>query len=325
MSTETPPSRLDRLRARLRSEEPPPAGACPNCGGPVEDRFCPRCGQRNATRIVSLGRLLRDVVDDQLSLNSALPRTLGALARPGHLSAEYRAGRIARYVPPFRLFLIASVLFFVVLSIVGDIDILWRNAVREIGREGVTAEGRTVRLEGDTLFVIDSAGTRTRASVVRWGYDTTAVPGWLKPLSRRFKRQEAKLEALSTREALGVMLQGMEETAARAVFVLVPVFAAILKLLYVRRKRLYVEHFVFALHLHVAAFLGMTVALLAGWTWLWLVGLVAFAVYLWMALRKFYAQGWVRTTLKMLLLSLGYLLILSLVLAAVMFVTVMRI
>jgi hypothetical protein len=326
MSTETPPSRLDRLRARLRDDEPPPAGACPNCGAPVDDRFCPRCGQRNATRLVSLGRLLRDVADDQLSLSSALPRTLGALARPGRLSAEYRAGRIARYVPPFRLFLIASVLFFIVLSLVTDPDAIWRETERALAQRQASDEGRVARVEGDTLFIIDSAGGRERASVIRFSYDTSAVPGWLQPLSRRVKRQEAKLNALSTREGLRLMLRGTEETAAKAVFVLVPVFAAILKLLYVRRKRLYVEHFVFSLHLHVVAFIGATAALLAGGSqWIWLAGSLGFAVYLWMALRRCYGQGWAKTTLKLLLLSLAYLLILSLVLTGVMFVTLMRI
>jgi hypothetical protein len=197
--------------------------------------------------------------------------------------------------------------------------------MREIGTQGVTAEGMTVRLEGDTLFVVDSAGRRERASVVRWAYDTMAVPGWLKPLSRRFKQQEARLNALSTREALRVLLQGMEETAAKAVFVLVPVFAALLKLLYLRRKRLYVEHFVFSLHLHVVVFLGATAALVLSSQWVTLAACLAFAVYLWMALRRFYGQGWARTTLKMLLLAFSYLMILSLVLAVVMFVTVMRI
>ena len=76
----------------------------------MSDRYCPRCGQRNAERLASLGSRVRDALTDELSLEARLPRTLGALLfRPGFLTREYFAGRIARYVLPFRLYLLYHV------------------------------------------------------------------------------------------------------------------------------------------------------------------------------------------------------------------------
>src|SRR5690606_10736791 len=92
-------------------------GPCPNCGDPTEGNYCPNCGQKRVHRRVSLRRMLAEVLEDQFALDSTLPRTLGSLLfRPGHLSSEYVGGRVNRYVPPFRLYLASSVLFFLLLT-----------------------------------------------------------------------------------------------------------------------------------------------------------------------------------------------------------------
>jgi len=71
-----------------------PDRPCLNCGDTTVGFFCRNCGQRKADVRVSLRRMLMEVMDDQLSLNSTLPRTIGALLfRPGHLTAEYVQGR----------------------------------------------------------------------------------------------------------------------------------------------------------------------------------------------------------------------------------------
>src|SRR5690606_6267087 len=96
---------------------------CPNCGAPAPSRYCAECGQRQGARLVSMRRLVGEVIEDHLSLSGALPRTLvNLLARPGFLTAEYAAERIARYVAPFRLYLLASLTFFLTLTWVTDTD-----------------------------------------------------------------------------------------------------------------------------------------------------------------------------------------------------------
>lgn len=108
-------------------------------------------------------------------------------------------------------------------------------------------------------------------------------------------------------------------------FVLLPVFALMLKLLYLFKRRLYMEHLIVALHSH--AFLCMTLLLVfltiamqqqvppGGWNVLfgWMIGLL-FAwmpVYLWLMQKRVYGQGWLMTSLKYSLLGFSYIMLLS--------------
>jgi hypothetical protein len=90
----------------------------------------------------------------------------------------------------------------------------------------------------------------------------------------------------------------------RMLFLLVPLFAAVLMAFYFRARKhyYYVDHLVFALNYFCAAFVILLVTaglvqILPGFivAWLTLLGLGA---YLLIAMKRFYGQGWVRTTIK---------------------------
>src|SRR5580765_7609777 len=90
---------------------------CENCGNEVTQRFCGACGQRREPPVHSLWHFSRVATEDLTHADSRLWRTLGALLfRPGKLTAEFLAGRRARYLPPVRLYLVVSVAFFLVAS-----------------------------------------------------------------------------------------------------------------------------------------------------------------------------------------------------------------
>src|SRR3954464_15280484 len=92
-----------------------PSPNCLNCGHAVATRFCPECGQENTSYRVSLGRLVGDLFEELFQLESRLWRTLWLLfRRPGTLTREYNAGRRVAYTTPLRLYLIASVAYFFV-------------------------------------------------------------------------------------------------------------------------------------------------------------------------------------------------------------------
>ena len=91
---------------------------CRNCRAPVTGEYCASCGQREGRadkRFLDLaGELLGDVFD----MDSRFWRTLACLLlRPGFLSAEFIAGRRARYLPPLRLYLVISFVVFLWMSI----------------------------------------------------------------------------------------------------------------------------------------------------------------------------------------------------------------
>jgi hypothetical protein len=271
-----------------------PDAPCPNCGDPTPGRFCRNCGQRRSELRISLRRMLVEVLDDQFSLNSALPRTVKSLfRRPGELTREYMAGRIVRYIPPFRLYLVCSVVFFLVLSLVPDLD-----SAQSVLQVNVTQA--------------DSTGAAAPAAA-------PADTNWADDIS--FRSRNAALDSLATQrlrelgrlppqEAFRRVSAAFLSHAPQMMFILLPVFAFLLKILYFRRKRFYVEHFIFALHIHSFTYVVLTaMVLLPPWTRpilnLWVM------VYVFLAMRRVYGQGIFRTGIKYVTLGITYLTLLS--------------
>jgi len=302
-----------RTTERRRPDRP-----CTNCGDPTPGNFCRTCGQRKVEVHVSLGRMLLEALDDQFSINSALPRTLGALlARPGHLTREYMNGRIARYVPPFRLYLVTSVLFFLVLSLLPELrnpEVHLATPVAIGGAGGAEAEkaARPAAPPAPTARArVAPPPVPPRPPQSSWldGRVNTGNPEIDSIANARldhFRRMEPS-------EALRQVINGFLGRVPQMMFVLIPIFAAMLMLLYVGSKRFYVEHFVFALHVHASAFLiylgmialvrwpGVVTALL-GWLLL----------YVYLAMKKVYGQGWIVTGLKYGVLGIAYVCLLTL-------------
>ena len=91
---------------------------CLNCGEVLTGQHCSHCGQRAKVQVISLWGLIRDFLGDVFDWDSRVWRTLRPLAfRPGLLTQEYLRGRRAHYTPPFRMYLILSVTFFLIASV----------------------------------------------------------------------------------------------------------------------------------------------------------------------------------------------------------------
>ena len=290
--------------------------------------------------------LIADAVEDQLALNRALPRTLaGLLFQPGFLTQEYVRGRIVRYIAPFRLYLVTSVLFFLLLSFIGlqglDVGVTQTGAAADSAvselqarlqvleatdTSALPASARAVLraqiAEASTaLQVLTDAGLRQDTAAAQ---DTMAAPGplapgTLQPWARQItfegasplfrsalQRKLAQVGHLPPGDALREVLRDLLEYAPHMVFLLLPLFALMLKLLYIRRSRYYAEHFVFALHVHAFMFVMFTVMFILPWDGVNIIIVIWIAVYVWLALRRVYRQGWLRTTLKWWILGWMY-------------------
>jgi hypothetical protein len=93
--------------------------ACPNCGAADAMAYCPHCGQQRRAQAYSLRDWAGEVIDDLFLVNRRLPHTLRLLfTRPGQLTQEWSSGRRARYIAPFRLYLLSAFLFFSAAALV---------------------------------------------------------------------------------------------------------------------------------------------------------------------------------------------------------------
>jgi hypothetical protein len=105
------PHREEFVRGKVSTEN------CLNCGEVLTGQHCSHCGQPARVRVLSLWGLTRDVIGDLLDADSRVWRTLWPLAfRPGLLTQEFLRGRRMSYTPPFRMYLVLSLVFFVLAS-----------------------------------------------------------------------------------------------------------------------------------------------------------------------------------------------------------------
>jgi hypothetical protein len=92
---------------------------CPNCKFVLEEGhvFCAKCGQ---ARIVddSLKGFFSQFLNEYFTFDSKIFKSISPLLfRPGFLLNEYMEGKRARYIPPLRIFIFSSILFFLLISI----------------------------------------------------------------------------------------------------------------------------------------------------------------------------------------------------------------
>jgi Protein of unknown function (DUF3667) len=100
-------------RQRPRSRFVTPAdGKCRNCDTPLRGRVCHSCGQDSDNFNRPIWFLFWEILDGMAGIDGKLWRTLPKLMfQPGRLTRHYLAGVRGRYMQPFRLFLLASIVF----------------------------------------------------------------------------------------------------------------------------------------------------------------------------------------------------------------------
>ena len=252
--------------------------SCANCGTISAGNFCSHCGQRLDIQLHSVGHFLRDATEVMTHADARVWRTLlPLLTRPGFLTREYFAGRRARYLQPFRLYLILSVVFFLLGALLGQ------------HRE------------------ITQAGDETQRSCANLHTD---LPGarWLQPrLVVTCKRIMA--------DGGRAFKQSVIHNLGRAMFLFLPLLAGLMKLLYWRPRRYYLEHLLLLIHNHAFVFLLLSIFMIAthwvsstGWDTLFnLLLFVYLTQYLYRSMKAVYAQpGWL-TSLKFFVLGFAYL------------------
>ena len=89
---------------------------CKNCNTPLKDLYCYKCGQKDRN-LLSVKEMFSEFTDNIFSFDSRFFITLKyLLLRPGYLTLEYWLGKRSTYLPPIKLYLVLSVLFFLLVS-----------------------------------------------------------------------------------------------------------------------------------------------------------------------------------------------------------------
>ena len=309
---------------------------CPNCGCERPESFCSQCGQSDRHYARSLGSVVLEFLREMFELDSRLFRTLRLLFfKPGSLTREFSRNRRVSFVSPVRLYIFASFVFFLLLSLLGNLDDRVVRSMTEEEQEDAAEEVRVnvVTQPSDSLAQLS---TEERLA---------AFMASLPPEQRRkaddiLRRPE---DSIGRQAILGLaqsggavetnwigrffLLSGIDmfhdpsiiprrllANMPIAMFCLLPVLGLILAIFNLRKKRFFVEHLVFAIHVQTFTFLIYAIALLLPNSgpgfWVRVGCLLIPYPYFVIALRRYYENGWVLSVAK----SVGVYVLYSLVL-----------
>ena len=298
---------------------------CRNCGVRAAGAYCAACGQETRVALPTSRQFMREATGRVIAWDGRLWRTLYALVfRPGFLTQAYLAGRRRHYVRPARLFLAMSLILFAVirfevrtadtssLFIVDDID----RATRPGGMPAARAGDAPDASAGGSVAKRDRAPPPFTPSVkIDVDDDLNFIVGGSDNfVGRELRERFNRFNKLSPEQKSDRLLDGALRYGSYVLFVLLPVFAALLKLAYVGRARrypgrprLYAEHLVYAAHLHTFVFLLLVAILLVPWQAVRLALGAALVVYVARSLKNVYGgAGWGRLA-RALFVALGYL------------------
>ena len=295
-------------------------GICPNCGRERPEPFCPQCGQNDRHYARALGSVAGEFVRETFEVDSRLSRTLKLLIlRPGRLTTEFFRNRRARYMSPVRLYIFASFVFFLVLSLSGTLDSP-EITVRASGDQELVERRGPTDERGVALIAELPEEYRRKVQAILDRPDGDPVkeelldfvametPAEMNPIERFFLF--AGIDLFHDPSVIG---ERVISNLPIAMFFLLPFYGLILAAFYIRKGRFFVEHLVFAIHVQTFVFMAYTVSLLlprAGPIgWIGPIFLLIQYPYFVIALRRYYGDGWAWSVAK----SIGVLTLYSVV------------
>ncbi|TWF35683.1 uncharacterized protein DUF3667 [Chitinophaga polysaccharea] len=296
---------------------------CLNCGTEVPERYCTHCGQENTVQHETFGHLVGHFVADIFHYDSQFLTTLKALIiKPGFLTREYMAGRRVRYVNPIKLYVFVSfVFFFGVLAL--NSSHKEENGEDEIAEETLLNTGigkDTIRLAAGTAglkkaFENDSSATGRRIEELATSMNEVksarefdslqqALPDSqrLNGVARKLMRRMVEVQHKYGKDTQAVIVEMFQHNLPKLMFILLPLFALFMKWMYHRKKWLYADHAIFAIHLHTFAFIiGLLASILTAIFHKGIFLTVCYwsiFIYLVLALRNNYHQSLVKSLFK---------------------------
>jgi hypothetical protein len=285
-------------RKRVKSQ------SCPNCDFNFleSNNYCPNCGQENHTHKLPLKHFIVDFLEALFHFDTKILSTfIDLLARPGEMTSNFNQNKRNRYVPPFRLYIFTSFIFFLLLAILPNgkdnskpqvfhIDYSFGPVSNDTAGQYLLTKIKETT-EPD-IALIDSF-LKVSKTELTW-YNKNIYRGLVK-----LKTGHETTEEISHK---------FYKNVSSLMFFLMPVFAFYLYLIYRRKKLFYTEHLIFSIHFHSLIFL-----LLCFWqlfTWAGLNLEIYFSIlifiYLLLYMHKVYSQKWLKTFFKTVILVFSY-------------------
>lgn len=338
---------------------------CENCGGQLQGHWCGQCGQAAVDYRRSFRHVVADVLESFLNWDSKFFTTIALLIlKPWRLTNDFLAGKRVRYVNPLRLYLLASILFFFAVNYGAkglrfepgklspkdraeleadlkkeDLPPAAREKLEALLRESPSPSSSPPSIAPSPTTNLSSPPPAPRTDNQRQEFgkigerpfvvfdeakSTTPFERWIE------SRAKEKMGQHGTK--MGLFIATLFSNLPYMMLCCIPLFAFVLKILYLRRHIFYIDHLIYALHIHTFAYVGVMLIVLAtigldraapGPITGWIIALlwIAFVVQIFLSIRLVYRQGWFISIFKFLFGGVVYLIVLAFALAATFLVT----
>lgn len=362
-----------RRRFRGAKDTGPGLTHCENCGAELQGHWCAQCGQPAIEYRRSFRHVLADLLNEFLNWDSKFFTTIALLIlKPWRLTNEFLAGKRVRYVNPLRLYLLASILFFFAVNYAtkgikfepGKLEPKDRAELEaELKDKDLPPAAReklATLLRESSPSAASEPSTNTPSPVPSGS--PNASPSSSVPETDTHKKQYGKIgerpfavfdadaktstpferwiEARAKEKMgehgtkMGLFISTLLSNLPYMMLCCIPLFAFVLKILYLRRRIFYIDHLIYALHIHTFAYTGIMLivlatiglnravpGLIAGWiiALLW----ITFVVQIFLSIRFVYRQGWFFSSFKFLFGGFVYLMVLVAALVATFIATLL--
>jgi hypothetical protein len=330
---------------------------CLNCNAVVPHRFCTVCGQENLEPQQTVGHLIGHTFKDFTHFDGKFFYSLKYLiTKPGFLSQEYMLGRRMNYLDPVRFYLFTSFLFFLLIFGVfaasfSEDSIEEKHRIKEskkpskkenLLRADTLKKGDSVKQNFNAQFFDVNVGElinfiKVKNITSQEQLDSVVKVDKVKfgTVQRIFAKKIVKLRGKYKDNAdliSQVMLSRAFHTMPQAMFVVLPLLAFILMILYARRDKFYfVSHAIFIIHFYIFCYINIVLINIIGalgeainWEGSDILTIplgLGMILYLYWAMRRFYAQGRIKSMLKMFLFLFSSLFVFLFVFIVIIFLT----
>jgi len=187
---------------------------CENCHQALNGKFCANCGQSVDSTLKYFWVVILHLLDDIFSFDSRASRTLWPLIfRPAFLTKEYFAGRRVHYVPPLRLYLFVSIIFFITLKFFVGAD--GSNSININDKKMLITQVKdhveALKTEQKILLKTPSESIEELAEVTRLNADMAKFTSYLADLNRDYSSAQNKQIIKLTRALVKLEFDNVEE------------------------------------------------------------------------------------------------------------------
>ena len=300
---------------------------CQNCETHFDGKFCPSCGQAVKEYDKPFSFLFYHFTGDFFAFDVRFLQTLKYLIiKPGFLTSEYFAGKRVKYAPPLRVFIFLSFLLFLLLQIFTNkgLDKSLDSEIQPGTFVSVADSLKAAKIPNIYESKTDSVQSGSQVLHINMNMfkDSRSLRSALNVFAReledKLKTETNPKQRKKTNQLIRLCrnpelaVTSILKYMSWAYFILLPVFALILKLFFIRQRQYYMRHLIFSIHFHSFAFIDFTLIVLLYLAWAgmvpWLASLFVFIIpfYLIRAMKRFYGQRTATIIFKFLGITVAY-------------------